>query len=106
LKGKLSSRTEYSGRRASYKPGDFTLPASSFHGPRIKPPLISKLAQAWNLSKLWEIPKATTMATLAGKPMTQNGLGLADVYLILLLSFNSKDVDKYRIHKSGGANTK
>jgi hypothetical protein len=46
------------------------------------------------------------MATLAGKPMTQNGLGLADVYLILLLSFNSKDVDKYRIHKSGGANTK
>jgi hypothetical protein len=40
------------------------------------------------------------------KPMTQNGLGSADVYLILLLSFNSKDVDKYRIHKSGGANTK
>jgi hypothetical protein len=68
--------------------------------------LISKLAQAWNSSKLWEIPKATTMATLAGKPTAQNELGLADVYLLLLLSFNSKDVDKYWTHKSGGANTK
>ena len=46
------------------------------------------------------------MATLAGKPMTQNELGLADVYLILLLSFNSKNVDKYKTHKSGGANTR
>jgi hypothetical protein len=40
------------------------------------------------------------------KPTTQKGLGLADVYLILLLSFNSKNVAKYRTHKSGGANTR
>jgi hypothetical protein len=68
--------------------------------------LISKLAQAWSSPKLWEIPKETAMATLAGKPTTQNGLELADVYLILLLSFNSKNVDKYKAHESGGANTR
>jgi hypothetical protein len=34
------------------------------------------------------------------------GLGLAGVYFVLLLSFNSKSVDKYGTQKSGGANTR
>jgi hypothetical protein len=41
------------------------------------------------------------MATLAGKPITQNGLGLAGMFFILLLELDANNIDKIKDLQTG-----